>query len=290
MSFYKEIFRLLVLIALFAVPKSAFSAVEPVPLGIQLFTLRDMLPKDVKGTLAKVAKAGFSQVEVFGFSIKDQFWGLTPRELKQILDENHLTAISGHFNMFPYLKNGDPAELKAAIEAAKILGLRYLTIPWLTPDLRGSAKDYFLLAEKLNYAGKLCKQAGIKLAYHNHDFEFEKHDRHTGMDILLKNTNKKLVDFEMDIYWVIRSGIDPVTLFKANPGRFVMWHIKDMDKNDPKLNTEIGKGSIDYKKIYANRKLSGAKYFFLEHETNYNPDPIGSITTSAQNLRTSIFR
>ncbi|MBB6270804.1 sugar phosphate isomerase/epimerase [Pedobacter cryoconitis] len=258
--------------------------------GLQLYSLRELMPKDVKGTLQKVSLAGYTQVELYGFNIRDQFWGLKPVELKKILEENHLKPISGHFNMFPYLKTGDQAELKAAIVAAKILGLKYVTIPWLQPETRTSAADYRTLAKRLNYAGQLCKNAGLKLAYHNHDFEFIKYGDETGMDILLKQTDKKLVDFEMDIYWVIRSGLKPYDLFKANPGRFVMWHIKDMDKSDPKLNTEIGSGTIDYKDIFKHAKLSGMKYFFVEHETNYKPDMIGSITQSFNFIKDQILR
>lgn len=248
--------------------------------GLQLYSLRELLPKDVKGTLQKVSLAGYTQVELYGFSIKDQFWGLKPGELKKILDEYHLKPISGHFNMSPYLMTGEQAELTAAIDAAKILGLQYVTIPWLQPDLRTSAGDYITLAKRLNYAGQRCKNAGLKLAYHNHDFEFIKYGDETGMDLLLKNTDKKLVDFEMDIYWVIRSRLQPAVLFKANPGRFAMWHIKDMDATDPNLNAEIGTGTIDYKDIFKQAKISGMKYFFVEHETNYKPDMIGSITQS----------
>jgi len=259
-------------------------------IGLQLYSLRELLPKDVNGTLQKVSLAGYTQVELYGFNIKDQFWGLKPDELKKILDENHLEPISGHFNMFPYLKTGEEAELKAAIDAAKILGLKYVTIPWLLPDMRTSAEDYKTLAKRLNHAGELCKNAGLRLAYHNHDFEFIKYGNETGMDILLKYTDKKLVDFEMDIYWVIRSGLQPYALFKANRGRFVMWHIKDMDKSDQNLNAEIGSGTIDYKGLLKYAKLSGMKYFFVEHETNYKPDMIGSITQSCTFVKEEILR
>ena len=286
----KNLSRMLLIAILFFTGIAASSAQKRKDIGLQLYSVRELLPKDVKGTLQKVSLAGYTQVELYGFNIKDQFWGLKPVELKKILEENHLKPISGHFNMFPYLKSGEQAELKAAISAGKILGLKYITIPWLLPDMRTSAQDYKTLAKRLNYAGQLCKNAGMKLAYHNHDFEFIKYGNETGMDILLKNTNKKLVDFEMDIYWVIRSGVQPYTLFKANPGRFVMWHIKDMDKSDRTLNAEVGSGSIDYKDIFKQAKLSGMKYFFVEHETNYKPDIIGSITQSSTFIKNNILR
>lgn len=120
----------------------------------------------------------------------------------------------------------------------------------------------------------------MKLAYHNHDFEFKKFGNQTGYDILLQETDKKLVDFELDLYWAVRSGNDPLQLFKANPGRFTMWHVKDMDKSKADWNTEIGEGSIDFKAIFAESKLSGMKHFFVEQETNYSPNPSDSIKTS----------
>ncbi len=289
LKFKNIVGRITMAILLLAATFGYSNADEGKNIGLQLYSLREQLPKDVRGTLEKVAKAGYNQVELYGFSIKDQFWGLSPKELKAILDENKLTPISGHFNVFPYLKSGDEQELNAAIEAAKILGLKYITIPWLMPDMRKNEEDYHLLAKRLNYAGKLCKAAGISLAYHNHDFEFTKYGGKTALDILLRETNKSLVSFELDIYWAIRSGVNLQTLFNANKGRFVMWHVKDMDKANPKLNAEVGTGSIDYKDIFKLKKMSGMKYFFVEHETNYKPNPIESVKKSCEYIRNVIL-
>lgn len=257
--------------------------------GLQLWSLRDELPKDVKGTIEKVAKAGFTQVEPYGFSIKDQYWGLNPIEFKKLLDDNGLYAPSGHYSLTNYLANGDKAELEEAIVAAKVLGSEYITIPWLDPSIRKNADDYKKLVEKINVAGKMCKDAGIRLAYHNHDFEFEKQGDTTGYEILLKGTNKNLVDFELDLYWVVRSGNDPLKLFKENPGRFTMWHVKDMDKKDPNLNAEVGTGSINFKTIFADAKLSGMKYFFVEHESNYKPNPMESVAASCAYIKKELI-
>ena len=254
--------------------------------GLQLYSLRDELPKDVKGTIEKVAKAGFTEVETYGFSIKDQFWGLSPAEFKKILDANGLKAVSGHYS---YLLEDNTDELKAAIEAAKVLGSDYLTVPWLDPSIRKNAEDYKKIAAKINIAGKMCKDAGIRLAYHNHNFEFEKQGETTGYQILLNETDKNLVDFELDLYWVVRSGNDPIKLFTDNPGRFTMWHVKDMDKMNPALNTEVGSGSINWKLIFADAKLSGMKHFFVEHETNYKPNPIESVAASCAYLKKNIL-
>lgn len=271
------------------VPSFAFAADNKRVVGLQLYSLRDELPKDVKGTIAKIAKAGFKEVETYGFSIKDQFWGLTPKEFKALLDAHGLKAPSGHYGLGTYLSDGNTTELKAAIAAAKVLKSEYVTIPWLDTSLRKNAEDYQKIASRINEAGKMCKAAGIRLAYHNHNFEFDKIGNTTGYEILLKGTDKKLVDFELDLYWVVRSVNDPLKLFKENPGRFTMWHVKDMDKTNPALNAEVGTGSIDFKPIFAQAKLSGMKHFFVEHETNYKPNPMESVAASCAYIKKEII-
>ncbi|EJG03453.1 sugar phosphate isomerase/epimerase family protein [Flavobacterium sp. F52] len=249
-------------------------------IGLQLYTLRDELPKNVKGTLEKVAKAGYTTVETYGFSIKDQFWGLTPQELKKILDDNGLKAVSGHYNLGSFLYDGNTAELIAAIEAAKVLKNEFLTAPWIDEPFRRSIEDYKKIAARVNEAAKMCKKAGLKLAYHNHDFEFKKYDGVTGYEILLKETDKDLVYFELDLYWVVHSGNDPLKLFKENPGRFKMWHVKDKDKNNNDLNTEVGSGTIDFKPFFSEAKQSGMVHFFVEQENNFASNSFNSIQTS----------
>jgi len=267
-------------VAVLTLPSLTFS-MNKKEIGLQLYTLRDELPKNVKAVLEKVASAGFTTVETYGFSIKDQFWGLSPIELKKILDENNLKAISGHYGIGSFLADGNTTELEAAIHAAKILKSEYLTIPWIDPPFRSNIDDYKKIAARLNEAGRMCQKAGMKLAYHNHDFEFENYNGITGYDILLKETDQDLVYFEMDLYWVVRSGKDLLQLFRENPGRFKMWHVKDMDKLKPILNTEVGSGSIDFKPIFKEAKLAGMKYFFVEQENNFAVNSFESIKTSS---------
>ncbi|MHC0440934.1 sugar phosphate isomerase/epimerase family protein [Flavobacterium sp. 3-210] len=265
--------------AVLAAPSLAFT-MNKKEIGLQLYTLRDELPKDVKSTLEKVAKAGYTTVETYGFSIKDQFWGLSPKELKKILDDNNLKAVSGHYNLGSFLYDGNTAELVAAIEAAKILKNEFLTIPWVEEHFRKSIENYKIIASRLNEAAKMCKESGLKLAYHNHDFEFQKHDGVTGYEILLNETDKDLVYFELDLYWVARSGNDSLKLFKENSGRFKMWHVKDMDKVNQALNTEIGSGLIDFKSLFKEAKQSGMLHFFVEQENNFKGNAFESIKTS----------
>lgn len=271
----------LITTAVLASPSFAFS-MNKKEIGLQLYTLRKELPKNVKLTLEKVAASGFTTVETYGYSIKEQFWGLSPHELKNILDQNNLKAVSGHYNLGNFLYDGNTDELIAAIQAAKVLNSEFLTVPWVNEPFRKSIEDYKKIALRLNQAAKMCADAGLKLAYHNHDFEFQKYNEVTGFDVLLNETNKDLVYFELDLYWVVFSGKDPIQLFEANPGRFKMWHVKDMDKINRTLNTEIGSGSIDFKPIFAAAKKAGMKHFFVEQENNFAINTFDSVKSSCK--------
>ncbi|MDT0642241.1 sugar phosphate isomerase/epimerase [Zunongwangia sp. F363] len=258
-------------------PGNIFASTVKQKVGLQLYSMRESLPQDVKGTLEKIAKVGFKEVETYGYSKENAFWGTSLKEFKKILDDNGLATPSGHYGMDPYLKeNGAKDELMMAIDAANTLEQKYVIIPYLSEGLRN---NYGRLADKLNEAGEVCKKAGLKLAYHNHDFEFDKFDGETAYEIMLRNTEKDLVSFEMDIYWVVRAGTDPVALIEKYPGRFPLWHVKDMSKTNPELNTEIGNGSIDYNKIFDYQKKSGAKHLILEQE-NFEIEPYKSLDES----------
>ncbi|SHG36375.1 Sugar phosphate isomerase/epimerase [Flavobacterium micromati] len=275
--------------ALAIAPSFAYNAKKK-DIGLQLYSLRASLPKDVEGVLSLVGKAGFSEVETYGFSIKNGFFGTNVKDFKAMLIDNGLKATSNHFDFNSYLETGSTEIIKAYIETANTLESNYVTVPWISEKLRGTtADDYKKLADKVTQAAELCKTAGLKLAYHNHDFEFEEFGDTTGYEILLNNTDKNIVDFELDLYWVVRSGNDPMQLFKKYPVRFTMWHVKDMDKINQDLNTEIGKGAIDFKSIFAEAKLSGMKHFYIEHETNYYPNPIESVTESCSYVRKNLL-
>lgn len=258
-------------------------------LGLQLYTLRNEISKDVVKVLERVAASGYQEVEVFGYSPSTHFWGFSPSAFAEILDSNNLKAISGHYDFDEYL--GPDTKMQrfdAYLNAASVLKHRYLTIPYLNEKLRSSADDYKRLAEKFNRAGEKCLKSGLQLAYHNHDFEFQQFGNTTGYDILLAETDPKLVKFELDLYWVVRAGRDPIDLFSKNKGRFELWHVKDMDKQNPALNTEVGSGSIDFAKIFASARLSGVKNVIIEQE-NFSIDPFESISKSANFTRSNLL-
>ncbi|MDT3401981.1 sugar phosphate isomerase/epimerase family protein [Mucilaginibacter terrae] len=247
--------------------------------GLQLYTLRAQLPTDVKGVIAKVAQAGYKEVEVYGYSKEKGFWGLSPVEFKALLTQHGLTSPSGHYGMDQLLETGSMQEVDDAIAAAKVLGHTYVTMPYINIKFRKTAVDIKKIVEKVNLAAAHIKKAGLKMAYHNHDFELMPVEGVTLYEELLKGTKPNLVDFEMDLYWVVRAGNDPVKWFEKYPGRFTMVHVKDMDKQDNKLNTEVGSGSINFKQIFAKAKLAGVKHYIVEQE-NFKIDPYLSIAQS----------
>ena len=249
--------------------------------GLQLYSLRDQLPKDVKGGIAKVAAAGYKEVEPFGYSKQNGFWGLNAKEFSTLLKDNGLRTPSAHFGMDDYFVNGKTDVLETYIEAANITGMTYVIVPSINGEVLKSADQFKMVAEKMNKAAEICKKSGLKLGYHNHNFEWKPVDGTTFYDVLLKHTDPALVHMEMDIYWVVRAGQNPVKLFEAHPGRFALCHLKDMDKANRELNTEIGKGSIDFKTILSKAKLAGLKHYIVEQENYINIDPYTSITESA---------
>jgi sugar phosphate isomerase/epimerase len=255
------------------VGKAGWFKSEPL-IGLQLYTVRADIGKDVKGTIQKVAAIGYNSVEVFGYN-KGKFFGLSPEEFLAIIKSNNLKTPSGHYAVSDFLLKGDMDDLNRTVADAAKMGHEFFVIPFLTDDMRTSLDDYKKLAANLNTAGKVVKDAGMQLAYHNHNFEFlDWGGGQTGFGILEKQTDPSLVSFEMDIYWVTRAGVDPIALIKSNPHRIKMWHMKDLaSMTAPSFTvggdqtfTEVGSGIIHFKEIYKYRKESGMKYFFVEQD------------------------
>jgi sugar phosphate isomerase/epimerase len=260
------------------------------PIGVQLYTVRADIAKDPRGVLEKIAKLGYKQVETFGYDEKRKWFGLNSSELSAVLKNNGLTSPAGHtYRGSLFLKDGWEDTWKNAMEDSKAIGQEYIVIPWLEPENRNGIDNYKKIAAGVNKAGEMCKTAGLKLAYHNHDFEFEQQGGQTGFETLMKETDPKLVNFELDIYWAVKAGHDPIALFKQYPGRFAMWHIKDMDNTAEKKFTEVGNGVIDFASIFKHDKESGMKYFFVEQDVCPGP-PLESIEKSITYLKKNIVK
>ncbi|WP_207511184.1 sugar phosphate isomerase/epimerase family protein [Longitalea luteola] len=262
---------------------------EPKKIGLQLYTLRNEMSKDAKGTLAKVAAQGYKTVETYGYG-DGKWFGMSAAELRSTLKANGLSTPSGHtFPASIFLQSGWEEKWKPAVTDAKALGQEFIVIPWLEEEYRKDADNYKKIAAALNKAGEICKSSGMKLAYHNHNFEFETVGGTTGFDIFLKETDPKLVFFELDIYWVSKAGKDPLAFFAKHPGRYTMWHVKDMDNTPQKHFTEVGSGVINYKKIFNYAKQSGMKYFFVEQDECPGP-PLNSTAKSITYLKKNIIK
>ncbi len=222
--------------------------------GLQLYTLRDIMQRSVPATLKLVADIGYAELEFAGY------YGQSAKQIKQLLDENGLTAPSAHIMLDAFDSN-----LSQILDDAQTIGHKYLVVPWLTEAQRGKGiAPYQALAEKLNKIGEACQKAGITLAYHNHDFEFEVRDNQIPLDVLITQTDPNLVAMELDLYWTVKAGKNPVNYFKAYPGRFKLWHVKDMASDGS--FADVGKGTIDFKTIFAHSELAGIEHKFVERD------------------------
>lgn len=239
-------------------------------IGVQLYSVRDLMKADFAGTLQKVATIGYKEVEFAGY------YDNKPEEVKKLLDRLGLKAPAAHVG----IDNLRGDKLEATIATAKTIGHEYLVCPWLAPTER-SWEDYKKHAALFNKVGEACRKAGIQFAYHNHDFEFEAQDGKLPYDLLLAETDPKLVQMELDLFWIRKGRQDALAYFEKHPGRFPLCHVKDMSE-DEKM-ADVGAGKIDFAAIFAHSKKAGLKHYFVEHDNP--PDPLQSITASYQYLK-----
>lgn len=261
-------------------------------IGLQLYTVRDAMAKDVPGSLAKVAQAGYTSVE--GSYGPTLFFNNSAKDFSAMLKQNGLIMPSCHYRLGEELVKGEHQTgtilngWDKAVDDAAEIGLKYMVCAYLSVDERGSIDHYKQVAEDFNKAGERCKKAGIQLAYHNHDFEFIQQDGKYPYETILHNTDKDLVKMEMDMYWVTKANQSPAKLIAENPGRFPLWHIKDMDKTADRSFTEVGNGIIDFKEIFTHAKQAGLQYFFVE-EDKCPGDPFDSIAQSISYIKKNLL-
>ena len=240
--------------------------------GLQLYTVRDLMKDDFDGTIAKVAKIGYKEVEFAGY------FGRTGAQVRAVCDKNGLDPISTHVQ-YDELDDKFPS----VVETSKTIGLKYIVCPWIPEDLRKSPDIWKQAAEKFNRCGEASKKAGMQFAYHNHWFEFLPVDGKLPYDSLLKECDGNLVKMEMDLCWITAAGGDPVKYFNAYPGRFPLVHVKDL-KTMPHITaggaqnygdtvdlTEVGSGVIDWKKILGQSEKAGIKHYIVEHDHPKQP-------------------
>ena len=259
--------------------------------GLALYTLRDAMGSDAKETLKAVADAGYKYIEAAGYE-DGKFYGMSPSEFKAYLDEHGLTPVSTHQGSVT-LENAE--QMMADVKEA---GFQYFVIPvppmglfkfdqaTKTLGMTSTPKE---LSEIVNELGKKADEAGLKLLYHNHDFEFLKDDNGVvPIDYLLENSDPKYVNFQMDLYWVTKAEADPIAYFDKYPGRFKIWHVKDMD--DEGRFAPVGKGNIDFKKILDQKEKSGMEYYMVEQDMTFDGlEPLEAIKISHEGLKTIGF-
>ena len=235
--------------------------------GLQLYTVRSLMQQSVERTLATVAGIGYKEVEFAGY------FNRPPRSVRQLLKRNGLSSPSAHVGI-----DTVRGPWNRTLNDASEVGHKWLLVAWLAEADRNSVDAVKRTADLFNRAGEDAKRYDLKFAYHNHDFEFKEVGGKRILDLLLENTDPKLVDFEMDLYWVVKGGADPLDYFRRYPGRFPMVHVKDAGPAPDRTMTEVGKGTIDFPSIFAQRKLAGLKHYFVEHD---NPaDPVASVRES----------
>ena len=257
-------------------------------MGYQLYSIRDEMAKDPIVTLKSLKSMGYEDFEIYGYDEeKDLIYGHQPSDFKRKLEDLGLTVTSGHYGFSPYFHESED-KLKwfvdKCIVAAKSLESPYITWPWLDPKYR-NMENFKLMPDKLNMIGEQITKAGLDFAYHNHGFEFEDHNGENGYDIIINNTDADYVKLQIDMYWVMHSSdTTPKELIKKQPGRYVMWHIKDMDKVTRDY-TELGNGSIDYVDILPDPIESGLEYYYIEQGGNYAHNSTQSAADSAAYLK-----
>jgi sugar phosphate isomerase/epimerase len=262
--------------ATIALPPSILQASRPArvpvsagldPIGVQLYTIRDLVREDMASTLDAVAEIGYQEVEFAGY------FDNNPVEIRSWLDGAGLAAPAAHVML-------SPETLGPTLDDASVLGHHYLVVPWIPPDMRQTLDDYRRVADGFNEVGLALREAGFQFAYHNHDFEFESMDGQVPFDVLLEETDPDLVQIELDLFWITHGGGDPFDYFARYPGRFPMVHVKDRLTDGTMV--DVGDGTIDFPTIFADSKEAGIEHYFVEHDQP--GEPMESIRQSFEYL------
>ncbi len=246
-------------------PSLGFTSFEEQKYGVQLYSFRDEMAVDALGTLKKIASIGIKEIES-ARSKKGHYYGLTPSDMKKACADLGMQLTSGHVA----LDNNFEKTMEEAVASEQ----PYLICSSM-PSRGQTVDNYKAVAEAFNKAGEQCKNLGIKFGYHNHEYEFESENGQVLYDILMDNTEPDLVHMELDLGWVVVAGKNPLDYFKKYPGRFPLWHLKDMDMTK-KESTEFGKGGLDIKTMLKNQTASGVRHIFIEQE-EYASTPLESM-------------
>jgi sugar phosphate isomerase/epimerase len=264
-------------------------------IGLQLYTIRDAMDKDVPGSLKKVSEIGYKYIELAGYA-DGKFYKYEPVEFRKMVNDLGMEILSSHTQVEGAGVTLDNAK-KMAEDHAK-LGVKYCLQPWIVEEMRTTIASYQRMAANWNQIGEIMKGFGMQFGYHNHNFEFDTVEgKIPYFDVMLAELDKNLVTMELDLFWTTKAGQDPVEIFKKYPGRFQLFHMKDMyTKEAPFFTTvgvkdfaPVGEGVIDFKRILAEKKTAGMKYMVVEQDQSRAGTPFEDIKTSLVNLTTKIL-
>ena len=242
------------------------------PIGAQMYTVRDAAAEDLRAALQRVAKIGYSGVELAGR------FGLTASEVSQTLSDLGLTCISAHVSLADLQNN-----LGREIETYQVIGADFLVCPWLPPEERGGEAGYYALAADLNRIGEQCQANGLQLCYHHHDFELVRFNGKYALDILLEESDPANLQLEADTYWLKFAGEEPAAYIRRWLGRVPLLHLKDMTATSPPTFAEIGTGILEWPDIFGAAKVGGTQWCIVEQDACFG-DPFESLALSLKNL------
>ena len=262
--------------------------------GLQLYTIRDAISADLLGSLKKLSDLGYKTLELAGYA-NGKFYGKSPAEFKKIVGDLGMDVISSHSAVESTGITTENAKLMADSHAA--LGAKFVIQPWINEQDR-NIETYKRMIGDWNKVGKIMKGVGIQFGYHNHNFEFAKiNGKVPYYDIFMPEMDKDLITMELDLFWASKAGQDPIAMFNKYPGRFQLLHFKDMKTKQPPFFEvikddicDVGAGVIDFKKIWASKKVAGAKYLFVEDDNQGLGKPFEALEISIKNITTKILK
>lgn len=264
-------------------------------IALQLYTIREEMKADVRGSLKKVSDIGYKYVELAGYA-DGKFYGLEAKEFKKIVTDLGMEILSSHTQVEAQGITLDNA--KKMTDDHSRLGVKYCIQPWVVEEARKTVASFQKMVADWNKVGAIMKDAGIQFGYHNHNFEFGRIEGKVPyFDIFLSELDKNLVTMEFDLFWATKAGQNPVEIFKKYPGRFQLFHMKDMyTKQPPFFITDgvtdfapVGEGLINFKEILAARDIAGLKYMIVEQDQSRQGKPFEDIKTSIINLTSKIL-
>lgn len=248
--------------------------------GIQLYSLRDDMEKDAKGTLKAVAAIGYKEIESYPGS-KGFLWGMKPAEFKSYMSDLGLTPVSTH--------TGVEKNMPELMDQAAGAGFKNFVVSWIGKEKRENLDGFRKVSDEFNQLGEQAKKAGLQFGYHNHDYPFIEMDGQVPFDVMMSRTDPKLVTYELDLFWVVEPGKDPVAFFNKYPGRFSMAHVKDRDPKNAKFSTIIGQGNLDLSKMMTAGQKAGVKHYFVEVEEYGSLTPTESVRQSIEGMKKLVF-